>query len=123
MRLGTKRFAGNRSTRSDLYSGKENVMYIQNGIAYAGELTPSIEVSDAKVIGDLMLLLTFNTGEQRIFDAVSLLEYPAFQPLKDSKVFRDLQIEYGVVTWKNGEIDIAPETMYKESFAYDKKIV
>lgn len=26
---------------------------------------------------------------------------------------------HGVITWNNGEIDIAPETVYAESFPYD----
>ncbi len=43
----------------------------------------------------------------------------AFEPLKDEKVLKDFAIFHGVMTWMNGEIDIAPETMYAESYAYD----
>ena len=68
-------------------------MYIVDGIAYAGEF--------------------------RLFDATSLFKYPAFKPLEDEEVFKRAAIEYGVVTWKNGEIDIAPETMYQNSYAYE----
>ena len=54
-----------------------------------------------------------------MYDASQLLEYPAFQPLKDDGVFRDVRVEYGVVTWLDGDIDIAPETMYQNSYAYE----
>jgi len=32
--------------------------------------------------------------------------------LKDEKVLEDFNIFHGVMTWMNGDIDIAPETMY-----------
>jgi hypothetical protein len=52
-----------------------------------------------------------------------LLSYPAFQPLRDENVFRAVQVDHGVVTWMDGEIDIAPETMYADSFAYDEMAI
>ena len=61
-----------------------------------------------------MLLLTFSTGEQRLFDT-TLLKGSAFDPLKDEKVLKDFNIFHGVMTWMNGDIDIAPETMYADS--------
>lgn len=33
----------------------------------------------------------------------------------DIKVLADYTIFYGVMTWMNGDIDIAPETMYADS--------
>lgn len=67
-----------------------------------------------------MLLVTFFPGEKRLYDVTPLLSYPAFQPLRDENVFRAVQVDHGVVTWMDGEIDIAPETMYADSFAYDE---
>lgn len=64
-----------------------------------------------------MMLLTFSTGEQRLFDA-TVLTGPAFEPLKDEKVFKNCQIVDGIVTWMNEEIDCAPEYMYENSYAY-----
>ncbi|MCL2217906.1 MAG: hypothetical protein FWB91_12940 [Defluviitaleaceae bacterium] len=40
------------------------------------------------------------------------------KPLEGEKVFMAAKIEDGVVTWCDGEIDIAPEVMYKNSYAY-----
>ena len=97
-------------------------MYIVNGIAYAGEFSPSIEVAGVVPLDDMMLLLTFSTGERRLYDAAALLEYPAFKVLEDERVFRSAAVEHGVVTWLGGEVDIAPETLYKDSYAYQDAI-
>jgi predicted O-methyltransferase YrrM len=41
-------------------------MFEVNGIMYAGSCTEMIKIRDAKVTGNLLLLLTFSTGEKRI---------------------------------------------------------
>lgn len=95
-------------------------MYIINGIAYAGEPTETIKVKSVKVVSDLCLLITFSTGEKRIFDATTLLQYPVYQPLTNEELFKQAYIEGGTVVWDNGEIDIAPETLYHNSIKYDE---
>ena len=97
-------------------------MYEIDGIAYAGEPDEIIKVKSARVINDLCLLLTFSTGEQRIYDAKPLLQYPAFQPLSNKDLFNQVTVECGTVTWDNGRIDIAPETLYQNSFEYEHAI-
>ena len=95
-------------------------MYVIDDICYAGELVEGIKVSEAKLLRGRMLLITFSTGEKRLFDA-SCISGSAFEPLADEKVLGDFAIFNGVMTWCNGEIDIAPETMYKESFPYSEE--
>ena len=97
-------------------------MYIIDDVCYAGEKTQNIKVKEAKVLRGGMLLLTFSTGEQRLFDT-TLLKGSAFEPLKDEKVLEDFNIFHGVMTWMNGEIDIAPETMYADSYPYTARNV
>ena len=97
-------------------------MYIIDDICYAGEVTQDIKIKEATVLRGGMLLLTFSTGEQRIFDT-TCLRGEAFQPLKDEKVLSDYKIFHGVMTWMNGEIDIAPETMYADSYPYTARNV
>ena len=92
-------------------------MYIIDDVCYAGEATPDIKVKEATMLRGGMLLITFSTGEQRLFDT-TLLTGSAFEPLKDEKTLADFTIFHGVMTWLNGEIDIAPETMYVESYPY-----
>lgn len=92
-------------------------MFILNGIVYASEPASNITVLNAKPLDDMMMSITFSTGEQRLFDA-SILTGPAFDPLKDIKVFQECAIVDGIVTWNNEEIDCVPEFIYKNSFAY-----
>lgn len=97
-------------------------MYIIDDVCYAGEATPDIKVKEASVLRGGMILLTFSTGEQRLFDT-TLLKGSAFEPLRDEKILSDYSIFHGVMTWMNGEIDIAPETMYADSYPYTAEAV
>lgn len=90
-------------------------MYIRNGIAYAGEEAPMLKVNGFRPLENHKLWLRFNTGEARIFDFAPLLSMPAFAPLTDMNVFRCVYIDYGVPVWNDGDIDIAPETLYEQS--------
>lgn len=92
-------------------------MFILNGVVYASEKTENITIIDAKPLDDMMMLLTFSTGEQRLFDA-TVLTGSAFSPLSDENIFKACKIIDGVVTWMNEEIDCAPEYMYLNSFTY-----
>ena len=66
----------------------------------------------------MLFLLTFNSGEQRLYDASQLLECPVFQPLKDKEVFSHTELDHGVGTWLEGELDVALESMYENSYPY-----
>ena len=95
-------------------------MYIENGIAYAGTPAKELRVRAVKALDDMMMILTFTSGEKRLYDATQLLQYPAFQPLRDEAVFRSAAVDHGIVVWNGGEIDIAPETLYANSYAYNE---
>lgn len=92
-------------------------MFILNGIVYASEMQENMYIIDAKALDDMMMILTFSTGEQRLFDA-TILTGPAFEPLSDDLVFKNCKVVDGVVTWMNEEIDCAPEYMYEHSYVY-----
>lgn len=93
-------------------------MYIIDGICYAGNREEDIRVKEALPLRGGMILVTFTSGEKRLFDT-TLLKGGAFEPLKDEEVFKKVSIFHGVMTWNNGEIDIAPETVYAKSLPYD----
>lgn len=93
-------------------------MYIIEDICYAGEMRENIKVIDAKPMRGGMMLVTFSTGEKRLFDT-TLLTGPAFAPLADEAVFNHPVLFHGVITWKDGEIDVAPEMVYQNSYQYD----
>lgn len=80
-----------------------------------------IRVTEAKPLRGGMMLVTFSTGEKRLFDTTKLTGAD-FAPLTDEEIFNHPVIFHGVITRKNGEIDIAPETVYQESYAYGEAI-
>lgn len=92
-------------------------MYTLNGIVYASEKRDNIQILSAKPLDDQMMILTFSTGEQRLFDA-TVLTGSAFAPLMDEQIFKNCKIVDGVVTWMDEEIDCAPEFMYEKSYPY-----
>lgn len=93
-------------------------MYIKDGIAHAGEATPELEVVSARYVGNLQMVVTFAGGEERLLDATELSDMPALAPLMDEGVLAGFSIDRGVLTWLGGEIDIAPEAVYRRSFEY-----
>lgn len=88
-------------------------MYIVNGIAYAGEQRPPLKVSGVRPLDHHRLWVRFNTGEAKVFDFTPLLDTPAFVPLKDETVFKNVYIDFGIACWADGDIDIAPEYLYE----------
>lgn len=92
-------------------------MFVLNGIVYASEKRNDIEVISVKPLDDMMMILTFSTGEQRLFDA-TILTGSAFLPLKYDNIFKNCKVIDGAVTWMDEGIDCAPEFMYENSFAY-----
>ncbi len=93
-------------------------MFVVDGIAYAGEPTAELAVRDVRILDDGILLLTFSTGETRLFDTTTLLRYPAFQTLAEDSVRQSAKIECGTLTWDNGNLDYAAEALYRESLPY-----
>ena len=89
-------------------------MYIKEDICYAGNAEMGVKILSAKAQADKKLLITFSTGEKRLFDP-SILQGSAFSPLKDEEIALHPIVFRGILTWDEGNIDIAPETVYKES--------
>lgn len=96
-------------------------MYIMNDIVYGGEPVTNIKISSVKALEDMIMLVSFSTGETRLFDA-TILQGEVFEPLKKEDVFTNPVIEHGVVTWNDGSIDCAPEFMYDNSYEYSMAI-
>jgi len=71
-------------------------------------------VMDVAPTDDYKLLLTFTSGERRMFDFTPLLEMPVFEPLTNKSFFRSVKVAYGSVFWPR-DIDYCPDTLYMES--------
>lgn len=89
---------------------------------YGKELGEFVEIMGFKLLDKNTMLLTFQNGEQRTFDA-TVLTGPAFEPLKDPDVFKTAAIDHGVITWMEGEIDCAPEYMYNHSKPHSENTI
>lgn len=96
-------------------------MYVMNGIVYGGEPAESIEITSVKALDNMIMLVSFSTGETRLFDA-TILQGEVFEPLKIEDVFKNPIVDHGVVTWNDGNIDCAPEFMYNNSYKYSMVI-
>lgn len=75
-----------------------------------------IWITDAQIVKDYIMCLTFNDGCRKLYDFAPLLDgsNPAFLPLKDRSVFTDIRLDGWTVTWMNGTVDIAPEFLYEQ---------
>jgi hypothetical protein len=70
-----------------------------------------LTIKDVEYLGEYTLLCTFSTGERRRVDLTPLLDYPAFQELRDKNKFVHFGLE-DTIFWANGA-DIAPEYLYE----------
>lgn len=66
------------------------------------------------------LLITFNTGETKLFDARPYLCKGVFTALKNPQLFNQAYVAYDTVCWP-GNLDIAPETLYDRSTAFGEE--
>ncbi len=92
-------------------------MYYVDGFVCGGEPKDVIKIIDAKSLDDRIMLVTFNSGEERVFDS-TVLDGVVFEPLKNKEIFDNVAVDHGVLTWKDGEIDCAPEFVYANSYEY-----
>ena len=99
-------------------------MYVLNDIAYAENFNnKDLKIVEIKIVSELCMLVTFSNGEKRIFDAKYLIKYPAYQKLEDFDMFKKAYLENGVIVWDNGSIDIAPDTVYQNSYEYEQEAI
>lgn len=73
-------------------------------------------VKAASALPDYRLRLTFENGEERIFDLTPYLERGVFVRLKNPSLFKLVKVVAGSVEWP-GEIDLSYDTLYLGSQA------
>lgn len=71
-------------------------------------------VKQVRPLENYQLELTFENGEQRIFDAGPYLQKGVFVRLQDRAAFRAARVVAGSVEWP-GELDLSYDTLYLES--------
>jgi len=71
------------------------------------------DVAEAEYVDGYRVALRFEDGSDGIADLPS---YPSednvFRAFLDMGYFRHFRVEYGTLVWGDGELDIAPETLY-----------
>ena len=71
-------------------------------------------VQSAKALPDYQVELLFDSGEKRIFDMTSYLNFGVFAELKDPELFKTVRVVFDSIEWANGA-DLCPETLYDKS--------
>jgi hypothetical protein len=71
-------------------------------------------VKDVTPLPNYRLLLSFENGETRIFDAAPYLEKGVFKRIQHPGLFGLAKVVAGSVEWP-GEIDLSYDTLYLES--------
>jgi len=68
-----------------------------------------------KIIGDYKLELTFSNGATKIVDLFSFLnssQNPMTSQFKDPRLFQQVQLTQGHLSWINGEMDLSAESLF-----------
>lgn len=86
-----------------------NAMYEKDGIVYAGNSPVVKKVIFAEYQINHIIRVAFNTGEVVDVDFSHGFAGNAFEPLRDKKTLRQFEIMNGILTWMDGDIDVAPE--------------
>jgi hypothetical protein len=76
-----------------------------------------MDVISARYVSDYKIELTFENGRSGVVDFMKFIaQGGVFRRLSDFDFFKRFQVneELGIITW-NGEIDVAPETLYSEA--------
>ena len=73
-----------------------------------------IWVTAAEYLGGHKLGLSFNDGSRKVFDFSPLIKkFPLYKGIEPTEKFKDFTVTDWTVSWKDGEIDIAPEYLYE----------
>ncbi len=70
-------------------------------------------ITSAKHIEDYRIALVFNDGVEKEVDLSSYLYRKPFEKLRDIEVFNNFALDSWTLTWDDGNIDIAPESLYE----------
>ena len=79
-----------------------------------------IGAKDVKPLPGFKLLISFENGEQRVFDVTPYLDRGAFRDLKNGDTFNTVRLSFDAVEWPNGA-DLCPEILYEDSVPADSE--
>jgi hypothetical protein len=73
-----------------------------------------IGIKSVRPLENYHLLLTFENGEEKIFDMNDYLDKGIFVELKKKSLFDTVHVSFDTIEWENGA-DLDPELLYLES--------
>ena len=76
------------------------------------------DITSAEHEGDYRIRVRFRNGKSGVVDLKPLIEKGGvFAALRDIDAFKAFNVdpEWHVLSWQNGRIDVAPETIYEEA--------
>jgi len=73
-----------------------------------------IGVKAIKPLQDYRLLISFENGEQRVFDVKPYLDDGVFRELCNEAIFNAVRVSFDTAEWPNGA-DLCPEVLYSAS--------
>lgn len=73
-----------------------------------------VGVKFVKPLPDFRLLITFENGEEKVFNVEPYLSNGVFRELTNESLFNSVHVSFDTVEWANGA-DLCPETIYNES--------
>jgi hypothetical protein len=71
------------------------------------------KILQVEPIQNFKLLLTFQTGERKVFDMTPYLEIGIFKELKEPEMFNTVHTSFDSIEWNN-EADFDPEVLYSK---------
>lgn len=74
-------------------------------------------VGSVEPVSGHRLVISFDTGEKRVFDVTPLLMVGRFKELAAPGVFERVRVSFDTVEWENG-LDLDPEYLYEHSEPY-----
>ena len=92
-------------------------MTVQDGICRPDAESTILHVIDCRPLDSHRMQIDFNDGTTKDVDISPLFGLPVFKTLENASVFRDFKIDHGVLTWLDGDIDIAPEWLYEQGIS------
>lgn len=79
-----------------------------------------MEIINVKYLGDYRLEVIFDDNEIRIADFQEFLfqeHSPMTTQFRDKSRFKNVQIEFGHLTWEDGQMDISAHSIYDGKFS------
>ena len=71
------------------------------------------EIRSFAIMADNNFYIEFSSGESGLFNMSPYMKSSFFSALHNEEYFRSAHLEFGVITWPNGQ-DISPATMHLE---------